>query len=140
MPGSSQTADQIKPEVQILGGRGRGTPFFDPDAFARVTQPRFGNTLNNLLRGPGFANWDFGVFRRFQLTERFALQFRGEAFNFTNTPHFNNPGTNVANYNPSLTDPLRRFGGYGEITSTFNGVGRDGFDERQFRVGLRLSF
>jgi hypothetical protein len=140
MPGSSQTADQIKPEVQILGGVGRGTPYFDPDAFARVTQPRFGNTGMNILRGPGFANWDFGVFRRFRITERFALQFRGEAFNFTNTPHFNNPGNNVANYNPSLTDPLRRFGGYGEITSTFNGVGRDGFDERQFRVGLRLSW
>jgi hypothetical protein len=62
-----------------------------------------------------------------------------EAFNFTNTPHFGNPGTNVSNFNPSIEDPLRRFGGYTEITGTAN-TGRDGIDERQFRFGLRLSF
>ena len=39
-----------------------------------------------------------------------------------------------------LTDPLRRFGGYTEITSTSNNLGRDNIDERQFRFGLRFSF
>jgi hypothetical protein len=93
----------------------------------------------NLLRGPGVANWDFGLVRRFAVTERFKLEFRAEAFNFTNTPHFNNPGANVSNYNPSLSDPLRRYNGFGEITGT-SGIGRDGIDERQFRLGLLLSF
>ena len=138
MPGSSQTADQIKPNVQKLGGVGRGSPYFDVDAFAPVRDARFGNTAYNILYGPGYANWDFSIFRNFRVSERFSLQLRGESFNFTNTPHFNNPGTNVSSYNPTLTDPLRRFGGFGEITSTFNGVGRDGFDERQIRVGLKL--
>jgi hypothetical protein len=140
MPGSNQTADQIKPEVQKLGGVGRGTPFFDVDAFAPVTAARFGNMAENALRGPGYANWDFSIFRRFAMTERWKLEFRAEAFNFTNTPHFNNPGANVSSYNPTITNPLTRYGGFGEITSTFNGVGRDGIDERQFRLGLRLSF
>jgi hypothetical protein len=140
MPGSSQTADLINPEVRILGGVGRGTPFFDVDAFAPVTAARFGNLGENVLRGPGYANWDFSVFRRFQVSERFRLEFRGEAFNFTNTPHFNNPGANVSSYNRTIDDITRRFGGFGEITSTFNGVGRDGIDERQFRLGLRLSW
>lgn len=140
LPGSTQTADQVKPKVEKLGGVGRGQSYFDPFAFQPVREPRFGNTGMNILRGPGYANWDFGVFRRFRLTERFNLEFRGEAFNFTNTPHFNNPGSNVSSFNPTLTDPLRRFGGYTEITSTFNGVGRDGFDERQIRLGLRLSW
>lgn len=139
MPGSTQTADQIKPKVEQLGGVGKGLSYFDPFAFVPVTQPRFGNTAMNLLRGPGVANWDFGLFRKFNLSERWKLEFRGEAFNFTNTPHFNNPGTNVSSFNPEITDPLRRYGGYTEITST-SGIGRDGIDERQFRLGLRLSF
>jgi hypothetical protein len=139
LPGSSQTADQIKPTVQKLGGAGRGQSFFDPFAFAAVTEPRFGNTGLNILRGPGLANLDFGLFRRLDITERFKVEFRMEAFNLTNTPHFSNPGTNVSNFNPEIADPLRRFGGFTEITGT-TGAGRDGIDERQFRFGLRLSF
>ena len=42
-------------------------------------------------------NLDLGLFREFSATERVKIQFRAEAFNFTNTPHFNNPGTNVSN-------------------------------------------
>ncbi|MBI3683591.1 MAG: TonB-dependent receptor [Acidobacteria bacterium] len=143
MPGSSQTADQVKSNVQILGAAGRGTPYFDPDAFANLStargQERFGNTAFNILRGPGIANWDFGVFRRFNVTERWKIEFRMEAFNFTNTPHFSNPGTNVASYQPLQTDLLRRYNGYGEITGVTN-IGRDGIDERMFRFGLRFSF
>ncbi len=59
------------------------------------------------------------MFRRFDLTERYKVEFRMEAFNFTNTPHLGNPGT-VSNFNPTVTDPLRRFGGYAEITGIAN--------------------
>ncbi|MBI1897492.1 MAG: hypothetical protein HYS04_13355, partial [Acidobacteria bacterium] len=133
----------VKENVEIFGAAGRGTPYFDPFAFADLPTnrglERFGNTRANLLRGPGIANWDFGVFRRFDLSERFKMEFRMEAFNFTNTPHFANPGGGVANFQPEQTDPLRRYGGYGEITNVVN-LGRDGIDERQFRMGLRLNF
>jgi hypothetical protein len=143
MPGSSQTADQVKPNVEILGGAGRGQAYFDPFAFVDLStargQERFGNTGMNILRGPGIVNWDLGLFRRFDVTERWKVEFRMEAFNFTNTPHFSNPGTGVNNFQPEQTDPLRRYNGYGEITGVTN-LGRDGIDERQFRFGLRLSF
>lgn len=118
---------------------GRGQPFFDPFAFAAVTEPRFGNTGLNILRGPGVVNWDFGLFRKFDLTERWKMEFRAEAFNLTNTPHFSNPGANVSNFNPNIEDPFRRFGGYTEITGTAN-TGRDGINERLFRFGLRINF
>jgi hypothetical protein len=59
------------------------------------------------------------------------------AFNFTNTPHFNNPGTNVSSRD--VSGGVIRANGYTEITGVTN-LARDGIDERQFRFGLRLSF
>src|SRR5207248_2315994 len=38
MPGSAQRADQVNPVVSKLGATGRGMAFFDPLAFAPVTQ------------------------------------------------------------------------------------------------------
>ncbi len=139
MPGSSQRADQIKPEAKILGGVGRGESFFDPLAFGPVTGARFGTAGFNSLRGPGVVNWDFGLFRRFSLSERFQAEFRAEAFNFTNTPHFSNPGTNVSNMVLNPDGTVRSLAGYTEVTGVAN-LGRDGVDERRFRFGLRISF
>jgi hypothetical protein len=132
-PGNSQTADQIKPEVEILGGTGPGQAYFDPLAFEPVTAVRFGNSGLNILRGPGVVNLDLGVFREFSATERVKIQFRAEAFNATNTPHFNNPGTNVSNMRLAADGSVSELRGYSEITSAEQ-------DERQFRLGLRLSF
>ncbi len=148
-PGSPQVADQVKANVQVLGGVGTNTPYFDPLAFASVTQARFGSAGFNTLRGPAVANLDLSLFRDFNLTERFKLQLRAEAFNVTNTPHFWSPGTRGSNYSPVFTDnvsnmvlnpngTVKSLNGYDSIT-TVNATGRD-YDERYFRVGLRLSF
>jgi len=102
-----------------------------------VTEPRFGTAAFNLLRGPGLVNLDLGLFRQFRLTERLGLQFRAEAFNATNTPHFSNPSNNI--------DGLRLYpdgsfrSGVFEVTGVRN-TGREGVDERVFRFGLRFSF
>ncbi len=139
LPGSTQRADQITAQVTKLGGTGPGQSFFDPLSFAPVTAARFGNAGYNSLRGPGVANWDFGLFREFSLRERYRLQFRAEAFNFSNTPHFANPGGNVSNLSLNPNGTVRSLGGFSEITNTIS-LGREGYDERQFRFGLRLSF
>jgi len=132
-PGNSQTADQIKPEVKILGGTGSGQPYFDPLAYAPVTAVRFGTSGLNSLRGPGVVNLDLGLFREFSATERVKIQFRAEGFNITNTPHFNNPGTNVSNLRLNSDGSVANLAGFAEITSAQD-------DERQFRFGLRISF
>src|SRR5262249_46107302 len=139
MPGSTQRADLIKPSVAKVGATGRGMAFFDPLAFAPVTAARFGTAGFNLLRGPGLVNWDFGLFREFRATERLRLQFRAEAFNFANTPHFANPGANVSNLQLNPDGSVRSLGGFGEITNTIS-LAREGIDERQFRFGLKLTF
>jgi hypothetical protein len=43
------------------------------------------------MRGFGASQVDLSVRREFQLTERFALQARVDAFNVFNHPNFNNP-------------------------------------------------
>jgi hypothetical protein len=138
-PGNSQRADQVKPAVRILGGAGRGQSFFDPLAFAPVTEARFGTAGFNSLRGPGLVNVDLGLFREFRVKERWRVQFRAESFNFTNTPHFSNPGRNVSDLQLNPDGSVRSLGGFTEITGT-TGTGREGIDERVFRLGLRISF
>jgi hypothetical protein len=132
-PGNSQTADQVKPVVEKLGGIGRNVPFFDPLAFRSITDVRYGSSGRNILRGPGVVNTDFSLFRTFPLTERFKLQFRAEAFNFCNTPHFGNPGTNVSNMQLNADGTIRNLGNFMSVTSAVS-------DERNFRFALRISF
>lgn len=121
-PGTNtQNPDQVG-EVVKLGGVGPGQPFYDPSAFRAVTgAPRFGSVGRNTLRGPGFVNLDLSLLRTFRIKERSTLDFRVDAFNFTNTPHFNNPAANIS------------AGNFMVITSAMN-------DQRQFRFGLRFGF
>jgi hypothetical protein len=119
-PGNAQRADQVKENVAIFGGVGRGQPWFDPSAFAPVNEARFGTAGFNSMRGPGIRSWDLGLHRNFRLSERFNLQFRAESFNVTNTPMFDNPRATAGS------------SGFGEIWSSYG--------EREFRLGLRLGF
>lgn len=89
--------------------------YFNTSAFVENTTgaPDYtilpGDAGRNLVRGPGYINLDFSLFKEFAITERFKLQTRLETFNSLNTPHFGNPGG-------SLTDTTH----YGVITSTDN--------------------
>ncbi|HEV8146914.1 MAG TPA: TonB-dependent receptor [Bryobacteraceae bacterium] len=136
LPGSNQRADQIKPSVAIFGDP---ASYFDPLAYAPVTGARFGTSGYDSLRGPGTKNFDFSLYRTFRITERFSAQFRAEALNLTNTPHFSNPGSNVSNLQLNTDGSVRNLGGFTVITST-SGIGREGVDERVFRFGLRIAF
>jgi hypothetical protein len=118
----SQFADQVLPEVKKLGGIGLGNPWLDPNAFKPVTVARFGTAGRNSLRGPGVVNMDMALFRAFRVSEEFELQFRAEAFNISNTPHFLNPNANASNPGTLMT------------------ITRAAQDQRNFRFGLRLSF
>jgi len=136
LPGSNQRADQVKGEVQILGDP---SSWFDPLAYRAVTGARFGTAGYNSLRGPGTKNLDFSIYRTFKFNERLSLQFRAEAFNLTNTPHFSNPGANVSNLQLNTDGTVRALGGFSTVTTT-SGIGRDGIDERIYRFGLRFAF
>jgi hypothetical protein len=131
----SNPADQIKDNVEILGGVGRGNSYFDPFAFAVVSEARLGNSGYNSMKGPGVAQWDLGLFRQIGLGGQKTLQVRLEAFNVTNRPQFANPGSNRSSLQLNPDGSIRNLNGYTEITSTTGSK-----SERQVRVGLRFGF
>ncbi len=125
--GSGQFADCLAAPRKLGSPNGwwdRST-FADPDESGDT--PRFGTCGSNVLRGPGLINMDMGIFRKFQPTEQLTIQFRAEAFNVSNTPHFGNPNSNVAS------------SGFGIVGGMAN-TGREGNDQRVFRLGLRIGF
>ncbi len=94
--------------------------WFDTTAFKVQPQYTYGNSGRSILTGPGLKNLDLSLSKSFTLTERFHLQFRAEAFNFTNTPSFGQPGATLNGL------------GVGTITSAG--------DPRRIQFGLKLVF
>ncbi len=126
----TQTADQIKPNVEIIG---TVEEWFDTSAFARVnrttgTLADFGNTGRNILRGPGVINADISLFRDIQLSEKVMMQIRMETFNVTNTPHFDEPNGN------------RNSGGFGTISRSLGSSVAQDAPPRSIRFGLRFNW
>ena len=76
----------------------------------------FGDFGYNVLDSPGQRRVDFGLFKNFQISERFRLQFRSEYYNALDTPYFSAPSSSLR-YSSStqLTPDGSR---QGEIRST----------------------
>jgi len=70
-----------------------GTPscWFNPNAFAVPPTGQFGNAGRNILRGPGFAQFDPSLHKDFAVTERRKLTVGLEAYNLSNHPNFGVP-------------------------------------------------
>jgi hypothetical protein len=125
-PGNTQIADKVKSSVKIDGVHGLYSKYFDTAAFAGVDQARFGNAGFDSVRGPGYGNLDFSLFRTVPIKDLLKIQFRAEALNLTNHPNFSNPDSNVNS------------GTFGEITGTTTGSRL--IAERYFRFGLKTTF
>ena len=57
--------------------------------------PALGNFGRNVLIGPGYADWDMGLFKDTNVTERTKVQFRAEFFDIFNRANFSNPDSNM---------------------------------------------
>jgi hypothetical protein len=67
-----------------------GTPscWFNPSAFTLPAPGQFGTAGRNILRGPGFAQFDLALQKSFQLLEGATITFGVGAYNLLNTPNF----------------------------------------------------
>jgi hypothetical protein len=68
--------------------------WFDKSAFT-VPVFAFGNSGRNILRGPGYVNFDFSTFKAFRFSETTSLEFRAEFFNLFNHANFDLPNKSV---------------------------------------------
>ena len=88
---------------------------------------------------PGVHKFDFSMFKGFQLSDRFSMQFRAEVFNILNHPNFNAPnfggnGVVAVGGSGSVTTPPNPH--FGEVGST-----RDApYDPRQIQFALKLYY
>ena len=75
--------------------------YFNPAAFVAPPPFTYGTTARNLsyLRGPGVANWDLSVFRKFYFGSKYTTEFRAEAFNAFNRVQFALPDTTIGDPN-----------------------------------------
>jgi hypothetical protein len=118
--GSAAQPWNVSGSTAAPGSTGVGLPWFNAAAFSVPRAGTFGNAGLNILRGPGFQNWDLALFKNFRFSERIGAQIRAEAFNFLNHPLLSNPNTNP------------RSGDFSRVTSKYN--------ERNLQLGVKLLF
>jgi hypothetical protein len=111
---------------------GERTPgrWFNTAAFqapSAMTPGIFGNSGRNILRGPGFQNWDVTLLKTFIVQEKMRLQFRAESFNVLNHANFTSINTTVA------------FNAAGVASNGFGGVNGAG-PGRVMEFALKLLF
>jgi hypothetical protein len=72
--------------------------YFNPAAFSQTPSFQFGNAARYLtaLRAPGTFNWDIMMSRQISISERLALEMRGELFNAFNNVQFAGPNTDIS--------------------------------------------
>lgn len=79
-----------------------------------------GNIERNIYRGPGFANFDFGLIKNNRIKEQLNVQVRFEFFNAFNRVNLQGVDSNLSS------------GTFGQSTSTYN--------PRIIQLGLRVEF
>lgn len=81
---SVATTPALQESLDYAGGcyAQNGTILY-PQAFGT-----FGNMGRNIMRGPGFVNWDASVGKSWKLNDKVAIQLRGEVFNLLNHANF----------------------------------------------------
>ena len=79
------------------GSTPRCVNYLNPKAFALPAIGTFGTARKGSLSGPGYFDWDMGIFKNFQMPgEHTQLELRGEFFNALNRANFLDPNTSVA--------------------------------------------
>ncbi|MBS1796850.1 MAG: TonB-dependent receptor [Acidobacteria bacterium] len=83
---------------------------FNAAAFFNPGDGVFGSAGRNILRGPGFAQVDFSVFKNTKIGENMALQLRMEIFNLFNHTNFADPSGGLVRGDTNSLNPSAFFG------------------------------
>ncbi len=93
-PSSETQRGNVVPNASLLPSGFQQSVFqwYNPAAFAVPAPYTYGNAGRNSMRGPSYLDFDFALFKTFQLSESMALQFRAETFNIFNNVNLSPPG------------------------------------------------
>ncbi len=132
----------LTPRPDIIGDPRPSNPtrklWYNPQAFQRVTCDipsrqdlcHYGNFGYNVLDAAGQKNFDFGIYKNFEITENMKVQFRTEFFNAFNTPYFGQPNRLSYSSNDQITPDGSRDGEIRTLAGTM----------RIIQFGLKLFF
>lgn len=101
----------LVPGVDPNGDPSGLTGYYNPAAFSQPAPGTLGDAPYNMLRGPGFWQWDQSFVRGFDLGTGNRIELRAEAINLTN--HFNKGNPSATLNNPAT---------FGRITSAATGA------------------
>jgi len=122
--------------------------FLNPAAFSIPQPGQFGNLGRFALHGPGIAQFDFTLHKRFVIRESQNIEFRAEIYNLLNRANFANPpaqlaaalGTGANQIQPGQPYTSAAAGGaFGVFNGTVSkdvGLGA----QRQIQFSLRYNF
>lgn len=107
--------------------------WFDPASFSSSSIPtvatpygttytRLGTLHRNQVIGPGYRTVNFSMAKTLHLTENYALELHGDAFNLFNTAQFANPNASMTNSN------------FGQVEST------QVYSNREIQLAARFTF
>jgi len=125
--GSQQRPDLV-PGVSVVPSGQSPDLWINPAAFALPARGTWGNAPRSLLTGPGLAQVDFALTRRFSIATDRAIEVRWEIFNLFNRQNLANPNVNVS------SGPT-----FGRITGPANSEFGTG-SARQMQFMLRVNF
>jgi hypothetical protein len=95
-----------------------GAPLFTPPAQGTFNLQQ---GIRDAIYGPGYEDWNAGLFKQFAITERNEFEFRAEAYDVFNHPNWSSPGITPG-------------------TSSFGKVTSKTALSRQLQLSLRYSF
>jgi hypothetical protein len=95
-----------------------GDPLFTPPAQGTFNLQ---HGIRDAIYGPGFQDWNAGLFKKFAIDERNVFEFRAEAYDVFNHPNWNGPNFTAG-------------------TSTFGKVTSKSDLSRQLQLSLRYTF
>jgi len=109
---------------------GNVAQYFDPTAFSLPPAGTLGNVGRNTMVGPGLAQFDFSVKKRFRIAESKQLEFRSEVFNLFDRANFRIP----ANAQRIV------FNKGGVLNSSAGTITQTTTTSRQIQFSLRMEF
>ena len=125
----AQRCDQV-PSASLAPAQKTTSSWINTAAFVNPPIGVYGNSGRNWLRQPGINNWDIGLFKNFQFTERLNLQVRLETFNSFNHSQYAVPiNGSGGGCNPDCTLSDASFG---QLTSAEPG--------RILQLGMKFYF